>query len=759
MANRHIVFTPSQTLEEAVDRAAAEWGVEREYWDIFGRHHPASIEVKQTILRSMGVDTAGHESIDRALEERLWRAWSRPLPVTVVQGVNDPPEVEIRLPESLREETLRLRLGWEDGGGDTIEVRAAALPQRETAELRGQRFASWKAPLPGRPRLGYHSLAIESPSLGAVSCHFILCPDRAFCPELYAANQRRAAGITVSLFGVRSERNWGCGDTTDLKALLDWAAPEIQASFLGLNPLHAIHNRMPYNTSPYLPTCTFYRNFIYIDPQQTEEYRECEAARRLFAGDTFQARLRRLRDAEFVEYEEVARVKLQFLKLLFRQFLRSWREGAARARRFREWADGEGELLDRFAVYSALDEVLHKRDPNLWLWTDWPPEYREPESEAVRAFAEKYWRRVLFYKWVQWLLDLQFGEVQRHARQAGLPLGLYHDLALATDRFGSDLWADRRFYVHGCRVGSPPDDFSPNGQDWSFPPPDVEAHRADGFRHFAESIRKTCRHGGAIRIDHVMRFFRLFWIPEGKTPAEGAYVLAHPDELLRILALESVRQKVMVVGEDLGTVEPSFRAALAKAGILSYRLLYFEKQGDGRFRLPHEYPEQALVSATTHDLPTIAGFWIGRDIEARRQAGTIDEETYRAQKQDRSREKQKLLDTLFSLNLMPDWFPRSAGQVPELTGELHYAIVGFLAMTPSLLLALNQEDLTKETEQQNLPGTTAEYPNWRRKMKYSVEELSTSQEARDCAAMFRHWLARTNRGAPTGEALLMELSS
>jgi 4-alpha-glucanotransferase len=755
MSNFHIVFTPSTSLEEAVDRAVAEWGIEPEYWDIFGRHHPATTEVKRNILQSMGVDASSRESIDCALEERLWREWSRPLPLTTVRGERDPLEVEVRLPEGLRNDSIRLRLCWEDGTCETMDFNPIDLLQVGAAELRGQRFVAWRVPLAASPRLGYHTLVIQPVIDGpfeAAQCHFILCPDRAFCPEQYLSNHRRAAGITVSLFGVRSERNWGCGDTTDLRALLDWVAPEVQASFLGLNPLHAIHNRTPYNTSPYLPNCIFYRNFIYIDPQQTVEYRECAPAQRLFVSDAFQARLRRLREAEFVEYEQVARVKLKFLKLLFRGFLQTWREGGERARRFQEWAAGEGELLDRFATYSALDEVLHKRDRNLWLWTDWPVEYREPESVEVRAFAAKHWRLVLFYKWLQWLLDLQFAEVQRYAQEAGLPIGLYHDLALATDRFGSDLWAGRRFFVHGCRVGSPPDDFSPNGQDWSFPPPDLEAHRADGFRHFAESIRKTSRHGGALRIDHVMRFFRLFWIPEGLTPADGAYVRAEPGELLRILALESVRQKVMVVGEDLGTVEPSFRAALAQFGILSYRLLYFEKHADGRFRLPHEYPGNALVSATTHDLPTIAGFWTGRDIEARRQAGTIDEAGYRAQKQDRSREKQKLLDTLFALNLMPSWFARSADSVPELTGELHYAIIGFLAMTPSMLLALNQEDLTKETEQQNLPGTTAEYPNWRRKMKYSVEQLSVSKEALDCAAMFRHWLARTNRAPQVGVA-------
>ena len=232
----------------------------------------------------------------------------------------------------------------------------------------------------------------------------------------------------------------------------------------------------------------------------------------------------------------------------------------------------------------------------------------------------------MFYQYLQWQIDLQLAEAQQHARDRQLSIGLYHDLALATDRFGSDLWAHRPFFVAGCRVGSPPDDFSPKGQDWAFPPPNSERHREDGYRLFAESIRKNCRHGGALRIDHVMRLFRLYWIPDERGRDRGRVRARAQRGLRPILALESVRNQVVVVGEDLGTVEPAIRETLARFGILSYRLFYFEKNERGEFRRSEEYPRQALVSSTTHDLPTLAGFWIGADIEARRAAGVIDEE-------------------------------------------------------------------------------------------------------------------------------------
>ena len=442
-----------------------------------------------------------------------------------------------------------------------------------------------------------------------------------------------------------------------------------------------------------------------------------------------------------MEYERLAAFKLRFLKLAFLEF----RRGGGNAE-FEDFAAREGDLLERFATWCALDEHIHRRHPDVWIWPDWPPEFRDPESPGVAAFRKRHRRAVEFWKYVQWQIDRQLAHAHEHARSCGMSIGLYHDLALATDRFGSDLWAHRGFFAAGCRVGSPPDDFSPKGQDWGFPPPCSEQHYQSGYRLFAESIRKNCRHGGALRIDHVMRFFRLFWMPEGSDASRGTYVRDRSEDLIRILALESVRNRVIVVGEDLGTVEPSFRETLARFGILSYRLFYFEKDERGEFRPNSAYPAQALVSVTTHDLPTIAGFWAGSDIDARRRAGGFaTEEQYRSAVAVRMKEKQKILDRLRSLRLLPEWYPRDAAALPELTGEIHNAVIGFLALAPSQLLCINQEDMTKETEQQNLPATTWQYPNWGRKMRYTIEELRTHGLPRDSAAMVRNWLLKSGR--------------
>jgi 4-alpha-glucanotransferase len=738
--------TPTADRPDAqqLARAAQACGIETEYWDVWGNQHHSSAGLQTAILESLGVDASTLSSLELALEERAWREWQRLLPPTLVLTQDHPPyQITISLTTEQAHLAAVVRIRTEHGDQIEIGCPLGDLEIDQEISLRGRSFVRKRIPLPDNLTLGYHQLSIEV--AGQVSqSGLIVCPQRAYEPSWLESG--RAAGIAISLYGLRSKRNWGCGDTSDLQAFLGWVAAKTGASFVALNPLHAIPNRQPYNTSPYLPNSIFYRNPIYLDLERIEEFQSSPRAAALLHSPAVQAEIQALRAAEFVEYERVYRLKVGFLKLLFRAFLKEWTGDTPRARALREYIEREGDLLDRFAIHSALDEAIHKQCPDVWNWPAWPERYRDPDSAATQQFARKHWRSVLFHKYVQWQLDLQLAAAQQEAQQRGLSIGLYHDLALATDRFGADLWAHRSFFVSGSRVGSPPDGFSPKGQDWAFPPPNSERHYQDGYHLFAESIRKNLRHGGALRIDHVMRFFRLFWIPDGMEALEGTYVRERTEDFVRILALESVRNQVLIVGEDLGTVPDQVREALNRSGILSYRLLYFEQEGNGRMRRPDEYPRDALVSATTHDLPTLAGFWLGRDIEARRNAGLLpDDASYQRMLADRSREKQKMLDLFLNLKLLPEWFPRNANDVRELTGELHNAIVGFLASTPSKLMVLNQEDLLKETEQQNLPGSTSEYPNWRRKMKCTVEELWDSPEIQAFTRMFRGWLERTGR--------------
>jgi len=690
-------------VDDALRNAAERNGIQQDFWDIFGHQRFTAPETNRAILTALGFDCSSEDALRRSLEARERALDGKALPPVLVVSEN----ARLAIPGN-----HDLEIVTENGESHRIRIE------------NGIAQANLNLPL------GYH----EASAAGA-KMRLIVTPDRAFAPE-----SGKYAGLGVMLYGLRSDRNWGCGDFRDLMDLIDWAVPTLHVDFIALNPLHTIYNRRPFNTSPYLPNSIFYRNFIYIDVESVPGF---DRIRHQWTHGELCAELVSLRRSEFVEYDRVAALKRQALDLIF--------ELNPPGRDCEKWIDEEGDLLRLFATYSAIDEHVHSQNPDLWVWPDWPEEFRDPHSPAVRRFAEAHSDRILFHGWLQWLIHCQLKKVQAHAHKSGMRIGLYHDLALATDRCGSDLWAHRNFYVQGCRVGSPPDDFSPTGQDWSFPPPNAVEHRCDGYRLYAESIRKSMRHGGALRIDHVMRLFRLYWIPEGHDAASGAYVRERAEDLIRILALESVRNQCIIIGEDLGTVEPEVRQTLERFGILSYRLLYFERH-DGRFKLPHEYPAQALASTTTHDLATIAGFWTAKDIEARLEAGTIDRAAYELQKNDRARDKQSLLDVLFMEGLLPAHYTRRAEEIPELTGELHYAIVGYVARTPSVLWLINQEDITRERSQQNLPGTTAEYPNWSHKMRWSISELAELSQARDCAAMVALWVNRSGRNQQFREA-------
>ena len=734
----------SESYSQALSRAAGHYRIQSSFYDIWGKHHTTSDDVKQAILQSLGVQIDSTEQLELAITQKSADQTTL-IPATMVLPV-DEPKVPLTLPAHEGNGEVSVLITFEDGQSANFAFQLDAITPSARLETATGTFSRFDLLLPKKLPLGYHTIDVQAGQQRG-SANLILAPSQAWWPEATQSQpHNRYAGIAISLYGLRSRRNWGVGDFTDLEHFTGWMATHTSADFIALNPLHAIANRVPYNTSPYLPQCTFYRNFLYLDVERIADFRNSISAQRLVSSPKFQAHLAALRSAEFVDYEATSRLKLRFLKLLFRSFLKELRQGSARAAAFSEFTQKEGELLDRFATYCVLDEHFHKRDRNVWLFTEWPEPYRHPNTEAVRDFVASHWRSVVFYKYVQWQVDLQVGAAHKNAISSGMKIGLYHDLALATDRFGADLWAFPDFYISGCRVGSPPDDFSPSGQDWSFPPPNSENHRRNGYQLFRRAIANNARHGGALRMDHVMRFFRLYWIPDGKNATEGTYVEDFAEDLLGILALESVRNHFILVGEDLGTVEPYVREALEKYRILSYRLLYFEKKEGGHFKLPNEYPMQALVSSTTHDLPTLAGFWTNRDIESRLAAGILhDEQGYQSQIAARANEKQKMLDVFHYLNLLPESYPRDAATLPEFTGELHNAAVGFLASTPSSLFVLNQEDLTKETEQQNLPGSTHQYPNWCRKMRYTVEELYTSPDLSGFCAMFESWLNKNGR--------------
>ncbi len=526
----------------------------------------------------------------------------------------------------------------------------------------------------------------------------------------------------------------------------------MQVDAIGLLPLHFLSNKEPYNISPYYPSSRFYRNPIYLNIPEMEEFNDSTEAGKMVMAPETQQLLNELRGSEKVQFEKVNGLKRKILEVLFSVFLEGhWKRAGKetlRQKEFMAYMDREGDLLDRFAVYSALEDHFRRLEPKAPTWGQWPLPFQDPASPEVQTFQQEHWQEVLFHKYLQWQVEVQLSEVQRQGIKSGAEIGLYHDLALGIDPWGADAWAWRGFTVPGLKVGSPPDDFSPRGQDWGFYPPHEENHRQEGYRFFAQEIRKNSHPGGALRIDHILKLARLYWILEGQSPKDGAYVRYPFDEIIQVLALESIRNKTLIIGEDLGTLPDQLRERLYKFGVFSYRLFYFEKEEGGNLRSPENYPELALASISTHDLPTLAGFWSMGDLILRKELGLFpDEEHFRQAMIDRVNEKRRIVDRLQALGFLSEGeaLALHAQEEPVLTEGLHRSVLSFLMATRSKLAVLSQEDLFKEKEQMNLPGTLTEHPNWSRKMRYSLEELRDLPEAQKVAALYRDLIAKSDR--------------
>ena len=559
--------------------------------------------------------------------------------------------------------------------------------------------------------LGYHRLTVLGRNVS-----LIVVPDCSFTPD-GVLKDRRLWGVAIQLYGVASGENWGIGDCGDLLAMVP-ALAEAGAAFVGLNPLHALFPHDPSNPSPYSPNSRLARNIFYIDPRRVPEFD------RLIAREKPEATRQRCLAAEQVAYAEVYESKLEVFERLYRLF----KLEELRTAEFRRWKAGEGAALVGFAVHEALTEKLRAEDSSRWGWPVWPMEYRDPNSDAVKRFTCEHSDRIDFHLFLQWTLDAQLEEVRRTLVESGISLGLYHDLALGSNGGGAELWVQQELYATDASMGAPPDPLGPQGQNWGLPPMIPHRLRERGYEPFIAVIRAAMRHGGALRLDHVMSLMRLFWIPVGRPASEGAYVRYPFDDLLGIVALESQRARVVVIGEDLGTVPPEVQAGMACAELLSYKVFYFLKR-DGRPVPPREYPKHALVVTSTHDLPTLEGYFHHRDIEVRKTLGIIADP---AQVEAAHSERNWDLRCIEELVGESAW--REGGGLRD---SFVAAVHGALAEAPSLLQAVQLEDIAGELEQANLPGTVDEHPNWRRKLGVPVAEVFKSERWRLIVAALR----------------------
>jgi 4-alpha-glucanotransferase len=716
-------------------------GITCRYWDNFGRCHRTSQSTYRELLSAMGVPWEDPDSLDREIARRQLGPWGalvepvqllKPGPTQARATMRvwsprpEPPAALDVFGEMVGESGERYR--WETRLATAGRLKSQAVPE-------GFRVAV-PLPLPADLELGYYDLTVTVRSGGRKETgrsRLIAAPSQVYAPA-WLEEGRRAWGLNLPLYALRSGGNWGMGAFADLMGVIRWAG-SLGAAFVGVNPLHAPGGRANADPSPYSPSSRIFCNDLYLSLETAPELPDCRKAQELLASPEFQVAKTRLAASPLVLYPEVHRLKRQVLEFLYETFCKDHGipggpPSTARGQEFARFLAAGGESLARFGQFGALTNHFKQGD-----WRRWPEPYQHPESPAVAEFAREHPREVQLFPYGQWLAATQLRQVCQEAERQGLPFSLYEDLALGASPGGFDTWAHQKLFARGPAMGAPPDAFNPKGQNWGLPPLIPERLRDSGYQLFIDTLRANLPPGGMLRMDHVMGLFRLLWIPKGVEAARGAYVRYPARELLAILALESVRRRALIIGEDLGTVPPRIRRELGKSGVFSYRVFYFERDGNGHFLPPEAYPPRAMATVTTHDLPTLAGFWQGHDLDLKRtlklypNAGLAE-----ADAATREQDRRILLEDLGHRGLLGE----GAASNPE-TGdscplELREAVLDYLAQSRAALMEVRLEEIFGVPEQQNLPGTRQEHPNWRVKFPLSLEQMQESPEPARLAA-------------------------
>ncbi|GGJ37131.1 4-alpha-glucanotransferase [Streptomyces brasiliensis] len=655
----------AESADEELSRLAELHGVATSYSPSPDRTVAATAGAVVAALAALGVDAGTPHDVRTALADSERELRERLLPPTVVHWAGTPGNTFTALPPG-----TRLRVETEQGD---VRDDAGHLPH------------------------GVHRVTATAPDGRTAEAYLIVAPSRLPTPT------GRSYGLLVQLYSLLSERSWGMGDLGDLTELAVWAGRTAGAGFVQVNPLHAAVLGTPTDPSPYRPSSRRFPDPVHLRVENIPEFAYVEDRERVRA---LLERADRLREAvlakgALIDRDAVWELKREALELV----VRGVSPGPGRQAAYADFLAEEGQALEDHATWSALAETY---GPD---WSRWPEGLRDPRSaETARARAELM-DRVDFHARLAWLTETQLSAAQRAAREAGMPVGIVHDLAVGVHPGGADAWAQQEYFAAGMSVGAPPDAFNARGQDWGLPPWRPDRLAASGHAPYRHLLRALFRYAGALRIDHVMGLFRLWWVPRGQPPTEGTYVRYDAEAMLALLALEASRAGAVVIGEDLGTVEPGVRETLHRRGVLGTSVLWFERdwEGDGHPLPPERWRADCLATATTHDLPPTAARLTGEHVELRDSLGLstrpLEEERAAA-----AADTGEWLALLMRLGLLDG----TAGDPSPAAEEAQIqAVHRFLLRTPARMIGVWLPDGIGDRRPQNLPGTWDEYPNWR----------------------------------------------
>lgn len=667
-------------------------GIATEFWDWKGQHTAIDRDTLITVLAALDVDAHDDDTAEAAWQAHLDRRWTRLLPPVVVARQFSGATFEVHVRDGA---SVNVWIDLESGGhAEPNQIENWESPRVVAGTPRGE--ASFAVPddLP----LGYHTLYASSEGEQS-DCLLIVTPDHLDVPD--ALGDDRTWGFALQLYSITSAGSWGMGDLADLAELGAWSASH-GAGYILINPLHAAEPVAPVEPSPYLPSSRRFANPLYLRVEDVPEYAALSAELKAQV-DEIGADLRaRLADVDGIDRDSILAAKMAALRIAFDHGL-----DHDRGQDLSWYIERQGNGLADFATWCVL---AGEHGPD---HSQWPDELRDPRSPGVVSFAAAHAREIEFHCWLQWQLDEQLRDAQEGSEDAGMALGIMHDLAVGVNPDGADTWALGDVFASGVTVGSPPDAFNQLGQNWSQPPwrPDRLAER--GYAPFRDMVHDILRHSGGIRVDHVMGLFRLWWVPAGASPKQGTYVRYDHDAMVGILALEAQRAGSLVVGEDLGTVEPWVRDYLAGRGIFGTSILWWEldHEGDGRPLAPERWREACLASVTTHDLTPTTGFLAGDHVLLREKLGQLTNSLEDELRSDRA-ERAAWLRRLKEDGLLPADFDEEGTSEEDLE-QVVLALHRFLVRTRARLLGPALTDAVGDRRTVNLPGTTDEYPNWR----------------------------------------------
>lgn len=707
-------------MDDLLELLAKKRGIGQEYTDIWGKTTRTSPENKRAILNAMGYVTSDPEALAAQIADEDIRHWQQILEPVYIRRQQAEHQVVCRLPAGA---TQRLIWRIELESGDQLQGTTELTENHKIKSFEYNKilYSEYSLNIQNNIPCGYHRLVLLSENNAKIlaASSLIIAPSHCFHPGFIQQNQK-CWGPSVQLYSLRSQRNWGVGDFTDLKMLLRGVAAW-GADFVGLNPIHALYPANPDACSPYSPSSRRWLNVIYIDVEAIPEFKANPELQKALSVSEEQAQLQQLRTVEWIDYKAVFAFKMRWLRQVFENADLSDR--SERGRAFAEYIAAGGDSLLQMATFDALQNTLYAGGLEAWGPPVWPDAYRDYHSAAVKTWIASHQFDIRFYLFLQWVADQQLTEAEQLAKALGMKIGLYRDLAVGVSEGSCEIWANKDFYCPEASIGAPPDPLGPQGQNWGLPPVDPVRLYQAAYQPFIELLRANMRGCGALRIDHVMGLRRLWWVPPGAPSSMGAYVYYPVDDLLAILALESHRQRCMVIGEDLGTVPPEMRTLLHDNGIYSYKVFFFERALDGGFFSPSHYPAQAMSALTTHDMPTLRGFWHCDDLSLGRDLGLYsDEEKLQDLYRERHSAKQAILDSLRWHGILPENIGHDVSWV-GMSSALSHALQEHMCRGNSALFSTQLEDWLEMDLPVNVPGTCSEYPNWRRKLSKDLESF------------------------------------